>query len=76
MKENNVVLFGVSTSTTTTYEELERYEERVMTDEDFTCKIFEEIVTSQCDQEAAKISRFRANPTKETSNPYIRTVAH
>ena len=62
-KENNVVLFGVSTSTATTYEEREKE------DENITCQILEEIVISKVEQEAAKIIRFRANQKKETSKP-------
>ena len=62
-KENNVVLFGVPASTATTYEEREKE------DENITCQILEEIGISKAEQEAAKIIRFRANPTKETSKP-------
>ena len=62
-KDNNDVLFGVSTSTATTYEEREKE------DENITCQILEEIGISKAEQEAAKIIRFRANPTKKTSKP-------
>ena len=48
-KENNVVLFGVPTSTATTYEKREKE------DENITCQIFEEIKISKVEQEAAKI---------------------
>ena len=49
MKENNVVLFGVLRSTTSTYEEREKE------DENITCKLLEEIGICKWEQDAANV---------------------
>ena len=68
-KKDNVVLFGVPTSKAT------KYEEREKEDENITFQILEVIGLSKAEQEAAKIIRLRANPTKETSKPLLIKVS-